>query len=64
MVSQEEASEILIHEKVPRVEGWPRLRQSLQMVTQRELLRAIAEFQEEPIVALALIKGKLEVKLI
>ena len=64
MVSQEEASEILIHEKVPRVEGWPRLRQSLQMVTQRELLRAIAEFQEEPVVALAWIEGKLEVKLI
>lgn len=34
------------------------------MVTQRELLRAIAEFQEEPVVALARIKGKLEVELI
>ena len=34
------------------------------MVTQWKLLRAIAEFQEEPVVALAWIKGKLEVKLI
>lgn len=34
------------------------------MVTQRELLRAIAEFQEEPVVARARIKGKLEVELI
>ncbi len=64
MISQEETSEILVHEKVSRVEGWPRLRQSLQMVTHWELLRTIAEFQQESIVAGAWIKGKLEVQLI
>ena len=64
MIGKEETSEILIHEKVPRVEGRPRLRQSLQMVTQWELLRAITEFEEESVVARAWIKGKLEVQLI
>ena len=34
------------------------------MVTQRKLLRTIAEFKEEPIVARARIKRILEVKLI